>query len=71
MVSSIIFIKHRHNKKLRICINYHTLNNNTVKDRYPLPLINKILWMITGVSYLTRINLRTVYWFIRIVKGKE
>ena len=57
MALSIVFTKYYHNKKLRMCINYYTLNNNTVKDDYSFPLINKILRIIAGVSYLTRINL--------------
>ena len=61
MALSIIFIKHYHNEKLRICINYYALNNNTIKDHYPFPLINKILRIITSMFYLTRINLRMVY----------
>ena len=57
MASNIIFTKYYHNKKLQIYINYYTLNNNTIKDRYPFPLINKTLQITAGTFYLTRINL--------------
>ena len=57
VASSIIFTRHRYNKKLQMYINYHALNNNIIKDHYPFPLINKTLRMTTGVSYLTRIDL--------------
>ena len=40
-----------------MCINYRALNNNAVKDYYPFFLINKILRIIAGVFYLTRIDL--------------
>ena len=70
VVSNIIFAR-RYNKKLRIYINYHTLNTNIVKNRYPLPLINEILRIMAGAIYFTRINLRMAYWFIQMVKGKE
>ena len=70
VVSSTIFAK-RCNRKLHICIDYRVLNINTVKDCYQLPLINKILRMTAGVIYLTRINLRTAYWFIRMAKNEE
>ena len=61
MASSTVFTKRRHNKKLRIYINYRALNNNTIKDHYPFPLINKILRITAGAFYLTRINLWTAY----------
>ena len=70
VVFSIIFTR-RCNRKLCICINYRTLNINIVKDYYPLPLINEILCITAGAIYLIWINLRTVYWFIRMVKGEE
>ena len=70
VVSSIIFAK-QCDRKLRICINYRTLNINTIKDYYPLLLINKILRITVGAIYLTRINLRMAYWFIRMAKGEE
>jgi len=37
----ILFIPKK-NRKLRLYINYRQLNSITKKDRYPLPLINKI-----------------------------
>ena len=71
ITSSIIFTKYCHNKKLRIYIDYRTLNNNTVKDCYPFPFINKTLRITAGASYLTCIYLRTAYWLIRMAKGEE
>ena len=42
--SPILFIPKNNNPAaLRLCINYRKLNDITVKDKYPLPLINKTL----------------------------
>jgi len=35
------------NGKLRVCVNYKTLNKITKKDRYPLPFCEEILEEIT------------------------
>ena len=70
VVFNTIFIK-RYDRKLYMCINYRAFNTNIVENRYPLPLIDEILRMIAGAIYFIRIDLRTVYWFIQMAKGKE
>jgi len=46
------------NGKLRIYIDYKQLNNITRKDRYFLPLINKIQNRIGNAQIFTKIDLR-------------
>ena len=52
-------------------INYYALNNNTVKNKYTLFLINKTFYLIIGVFYFICINLCTAYWLIRIAAGEK
>ena len=41
----ILFVR-KPNGSLRLCINYRDLNNLTIKNRYPLPLIGESLdWL--------------------------
>jgi hypothetical protein len=40
--ASILFIPKK-DRGLRLYINYYSLNKITIKNRHPLPLINKIL----------------------------
>ena len=54
-----------------MCIDYRAFNNNTVKDRYSLPLIDETLRAVAGAIYLTRIDLRITYWLIRMAKGEK
>ena len=56
---------------LRLCVNYRKLNDITVKDRYPLPLIDETLRQIAGVKYFTRLDLCHAYHLIRIREGDE
>ena len=42
-------------------MDYQVLNNNTVKNHYPLPLINKILGLIAGTTWFTLLDFYTVY----------
>ena len=70
--SPILFVPKNNNPtSLHLCVDYRKLNDITVKDRNPLPLIDKTLRQILGVKYFTRLNLRHVYHLICIRKGDE
>lgn len=56
---------------LRFCIDYRQLNKQTVKDRYPLPLISELLDRIRQRKLFSKIDLRGAYNLIRIKKGHE
>ena len=56
---------------LRPCIDYRTLNNSTVKYRYPLPLVPAALEQLCGAQIFTKLDLRSAYNLIRIRKGDE
>jgi hypothetical protein len=52
-------------------VDYRSLNKITIKDRCPLPLINKTLDRLVGAAYYTKLNLKDAYYRIRIKKGDE
>ena len=56
---------------LHLVVDYRSLNAVTVKNRYPLPLIDTLLNRLEGVKYFTRLNLRNAYHLIRIREGDE
>lgn len=56
---------------LRLCVDYRGLNEVTVRDRYPLPLVNEILDRLSGAKIYTKLDLRDAYHRIRIRKGDE
>ena len=69
---SVLFIlKNNDPITLRLCINYRKLNDITIKDKYPFPLINKTLYQIAGVKYFTYLNLYHAYHLIRIYEGDK
>ncbi len=55
--------------KLRMCVDYRQLNDATVKDRYPLPLISQLRDQLAGAQHFTRLDLPTAYAHIRIKEG--
>ena len=48
----------------RFCVDFRTLNANTVKDTYPLPNVDDMLDQFWGCNYFTQLDLASGYWGI-------
>jgi Reverse transcriptase (RNA-dependent DNA polymerase) len=70
MASPFFFVSKK-DGKLRPCQDYRYLNNWTVKNSYPLPLILEIMDKLKGAKYFTKLDVRWGYNNIRIRKGDE
>ena len=56
---------------LRPCIDYSPLNDITVKNRYPLPLMSSAFELLQTAKVFTKLDLRNAYHLIRIREGDE
>ncbi|KAI5115596.1 hypothetical protein M0805_003691 [Coniferiporia weirii] len=70
MASPFFFVGKKDNE-LRACQDYRTLNEGTVKNAYPLPLISELMDKLKGVKYFTKLDLRSGYNNIRIKDGDQ
>ncbi len=68
--SSLFFVAKK-DGGLRLCVDYRSLNNITVKFRYPLPLVPAALEHLRGATIFTKLDLRSAYNLIRIREGDE
>ena len=59
------------NGSLWLCVNYQGLNNLTIKNRYPLPLIGKSLDRLEQAKRFTHLDLISAYHRMRIKEGNE
>jgi RNase H-like domain found in reverse transcriptase/Reverse transcriptase (RNA-dependent DNA polymerase)/Integrase zinc binding domain/Chromo (CHRromatin Organisation MOdifier) domain/Integrase core domain len=66
----ILFVK-KDDGTLRLCVDYRGLNKLTVKNRYPLPLINEMLDRFAGAMFFTKLDMREGYHRLRMAKGEE
>ncbi len=66
----ILFVKKK-DEFLRICVNYHGLNQLTIKNWYVLPLILRLLDQINSTKVYTKIDLRGAYNLVHIKKGDK
>ena len=56
---------------LRLYVDYQGLNNLTIKNRYPLPLIEESLDRLGRAKQFTQLDLTSAYHQMRIRKGDE
>jgi len=66
----ILFVKKK-DSSLRLCVDYRGLNEGTIKNCYPLPLIKEILMQLSKARYYTTLDVRGAYHLLRVAEGEE
>ena len=66
----ILFV-HKRNGSLQLWVNYQGLNNLTIKNKYPLMLIDESLDRLGRAKQFTQLDLTSAYYWIRIKEGNE
>jgi len=56
---------------LRLCEDYRQLNEITIKDRTPLPLIGESLHQLSSATIYTKLDIGDAYYNLCIAKGDE
>ncbi len=51
---------------IRICVDYRALNECTVKDSFPLPQIDDLLYKLRNAKYMTHLVIRSAYNQVRM-----
>ena len=51
---------------IRLCVDYRTLNKQTVKDAYPLPLPDEVQDHLAGSTIYSTLDLQSGYWQIPV-----
>jgi hypothetical protein len=70
MASPFFYVKKK-DGRLRPCQDYRYLNDWTIKNAYPLPLISELTDKLAGAKYFTKLDVRWGYNNIRIKDGDQ
>jgi len=70
MAAPVFFIKKK-DGSLRLVQDYRALNSMTVKNKYPLPLISKLVSQLRGARYFTKLDVRWGFNNVHIKPGDE
>jgi hypothetical protein len=65
--AQVVMVRRKDNRR-RMCPDYRDINKITLKEKFPIPNIDEILYKIHGVAYFTKIDLKSGYCQMKLRK---
>lgn len=64
--SPIVLVRKKNTDKLRLCVDYRELNKITIRDHYPIPLIDDHLDSLRSKSYFSCLDLKSGFHHVQV-----